>query len=173
MFETHVVGADELAADLKRVAEDFPDIWREEAKTTLTLIAARYESEIVQRTPAGVGGSAGLRGSIAADAPKVSMTGASVAVGSPLEYAEPVEYGRKPGKQPPVEPLALWARRKLGIPKEEADGVGFAIARRIALKGTDGAFMFRDAWKAIEGWADGEADKLPNRIAEKGLNGLK
>lgn len=172
-METRVVGADKLAADLKRVAREFPDIFQEEAKKTLTIVAARYESEIVQRTPAGVGGSAGLRGSIAADAPTVSMAGASVSVGSPLEYAEPVEFGRKPGKQPPMGPLALWARRKLGVPKDEADGVGFAIARKIALKGTEGAFMFRDAWKAIEGWADGEADKLPNRIAEKGLNGLK
>lgn len=46
------------------------------------------------------------------------------------DYAKYVHDGRRPGKMPPLAPIALWVKRKgIGIP-------AFVIARSIARKGT-------------------------------------
>ena len=72
-------------------------------------------------------------------------------VGTPIRYAWPVELGRRPGgRMPPVEPIADWAVAQLGIEREEARGVAFAIARKIAREGTEGAGMFRAGLEAAE-----------------------
>jgi hypothetical protein len=99
------------------------------------------EREVKERTPSGVGGGAGLKGSIAGRATRPGIDGAIGVVGSPLNYAIPVELGTKP-HMPPVEPLADWARFKLGLSDQEARGVGFLIARKIAREGTKGTHMF-------------------------------
>lgn len=52
-----------------------------------------------------------------------------VAVGE--RYGGAVEFGRRPGKMPPVAPLERWAAVKLGQP-----GAGFVIARKIGRVGT-------------------------------------
>jgi len=45
--------------------------------------------------------------------------------------------GRKPGKFPPIEPIRKWVISKLGVSEDDADGVAFVIARKIAREGTD------------------------------------
>jgi hypothetical protein len=45
--------------------------------------------------------------------------------------------GRSPGKQPPIDPIELWVKKKLKIPAAQAKGVAFAIAKKIAKEGTD------------------------------------
>ncbi len=51
-------------------------------------------------------------------------------------YAGVIEYGRRVGaRMPPVEPIARWAQLKLGVPKKQARGVGFVIARAISRRG--------------------------------------
>lgn len=52
-------------------------------------------------------------------------------VGADTKYSQWVEYGRKPGKRPPVAPIERWAKTKLG-----QSGLGFVIARKIGRKGT-------------------------------------
>lgn len=56
----------------------------------------------------------------------------TVIIYSDAEYADNVEYGRRPGKFPPIDALAPWARRK-GIPESAL----FPIARKIARDGID------------------------------------
>lgn len=56
-------------------------------------------------------------------------------LGSSMPYARAWEYGRPPGKQPPSAPLALWAKRILGVSEKESKSVGFLIARSIGRKG--------------------------------------
>ena len=55
---------------------------------------------------------------------------------NPLKYALAIEKGRKPGKRPPVAPIALWVTRVLGIsdPKK-ARSVAYVIARAIGKRG--------------------------------------
>lgn len=52
-------------------------------------------------------------------------------------YAYYVEYGRRAGGFPPIDVIVQWVKKKLRIRKEnEANGIGFMIARSIAKKGT-------------------------------------
>ena len=48
-----------------------------------------------------------------------------------------LEFGRKPGQMPPIAPIKGWVERKLGVSSDESEGVAFAIAKKIAKKGTD------------------------------------
>jgi hypothetical protein len=57
-------------------------------------------------------------------------------------YAPAVEFGRRPGKQPPVDAIAPWVRRH-GI-----DAPAFVIARAIGRRGTQGLFFMRQAAEA-------------------------
>jgi hypothetical protein len=50
-----------------------------------------------------------------------------VIVGTNVVYAPSIEYGRKPGKFPPLQPLKERAWRKLGD-----ENLGFVVARKIA-----------------------------------------
>lgn len=52
-------------------------------------------------------------------------------------YAVYVEYGRRAGKMPPPDEMAQWAYKKFQLhDRAVARGLGWAIARSIALKGT-------------------------------------
>lgn len=58
---------------------------------------------------------------------------------SSLPQAIVMDEGRRPGaRMPPVAALALWAQRKLGVSADEADAVGYVLARSIARRGIEG-----------------------------------
>ena len=73
-----------------------------------------------------------------------------------IKYAMPVNFGRRPGKQPPAYPIQMWARKKLGLSDDAAWGAAFAIARSIARKGTKANPFMRRAQEN----ADPELKKL-------------
>jgi len=153
--------------ELRELAKKYPKIVEDETVSTLTRIVTRMESETVERTPAGVGGAAGLRGSVHGG---VMRQGKSFRGfwGTPLEYGEVIEEGRRPGKaMPPVHPIALWARSKLGVPTDEAESAGFAIARKIAVYGFEGAHMFEEAWEANEKWVQDQLYGIVDRVVER------
>lgn len=59
-------------------------------------------------------------------------------VASPHEHMPVLEFGRKPGgRMPPVDVIERWAYLKLG-----QAGLGFVIARSIAMKGTKALKIF-------------------------------
>lgn len=103
------------------------------------------EREVKERTPVGVHGAAGLRGSVNSKSVRFGLERVETAVGTPLPYAVPVETGSRP-HFPPLLPIQDWVESKLGLSPEEARGVAFAIARKISKHGTEGKFMFRDAF---------------------------
>jgi len=61
-------------------------------------------------------------------------------VGASAEYAAAVEYGRRPGKMPPVDALRKWAKDILGDA-----GLAFPIAKKIASAGTKSQPYLRPA----------------------------
>lgn len=83
---------------------------------------------------------------------------------NPLKYAAPVEYGRKPGKMPPVSDVKLWVVRKLGLTGKEADNAAFLIARAIGRRGTKGAFMFKKGFDQGKAIVLRSADDIPGRV---------
>lgn len=106
--------------------------------------------EVVERTPVGIGGGGGLRGSIQAPAPARAAGRLEATIGTALSYAAAVESGSKP-HMPPIAPLEAWVRQKLGVKDKEAESVARRIAWKIKHHGTKGAFMFRDALAANQG----------------------
>ena len=158
-------------AGLARAWREAPELVAEEMTTALTEGSLLLEREVRERTPIGVGGGGGLAGSISAREPRISGDGVIGEVSTGLAHAVPVEFGRRPGqRQPPIDPLRDWAEAKLGVPPEESRGVAWAIARKIAVHGTEGAHMFREGADAtrgeIERIFERGMDRISRRLAE-------
>ena len=155
-------------SDVERMAEKYPDVFVEETTKVLRLVTARLEPEVSRRTPRGVFGASGLAGSIFGEVVNLGeKIGATVGTSSP--YGAVVELGRRPGKMPPIDPLALWAERKLGVSPDDSAHVGFLIARKSARKGTSGAHMFERAWREGENyrWVMNMINTIPARVARR------
>lgn len=124
------------AARMERITD-------EQIAAALTEAGQLFERLVKEETP--LGATKLLRGSIFAEGRGSPIR--EMLVGSPLLHAPIVERGRQPGKMPPIGPIELWVRRKLGVEGDAARGVAFVVARKIARKGTKGAAMF---FKAFE-----------------------
>ena len=74
-------------------------------------------------------------------------------------YARYVEYGRKPGKMPPPNILEAWAYKKFRLSHKEARSAAWALARKIAKKGTKAHPFFEPAVES--GWR-----KMIDKIAK-------
>lgn len=123
-----------------------PEIIREELRRFVEAQTAHLQGEVQERTPTAHGA---LRMSIVGAVRALPGLGVEGVVGSPLPYAAAVEAGAKP-HMPPVEPLIMWARQKLGVRGREAESAGWAIARKISRIGTEGVGMFRETFEANE-----------------------
>lgn len=135
------------AAELARGFEQAPEIVIDELYRATTKSTLLLERETKENTPVGIGGGGGLKGSVSAREPDVLGDTIIGVVGTPLNYAVPVELGTKP-HMPPIQPLADWAEHVLGVGGNEAWRVGRAIAFKIKAKGTEGAHMFERAFTA-------------------------
>ncbi len=141
----------------------------EEMRQALNAGVLHLKGQIQPATPVGVTGN--LRGGV-----QTSVTGEAVSlvgrVFDAVSYALPVEGGSRP-HFPPVAPLQLWVRRKLGITDErEARSVAFLICRAISRRGTPAVRMFQNAWEAnrarVEGFFEGAQKRIAARLVGKG-----
>lgn len=121
-------------------------------------------AEVQDRTPTDLNN---LRASVIGQT-LATPSGLLGVVGTPLAYAPPVEFGSKPHpvSEAGIQALARWAERKLPLGQtvsiktgrplkvkgigEAALAAAYAIAWKIRHHGSQGAFMFRDAWSANE-----------------------
>lgn len=141
------IDASEVDA-LARAWAQAPQICVEEMAAAALEGSLYLEREVKELTPVGVGGeSGGLKGSIGAREPKVLADQVVGEVGTSIAHALPVELGTRP-HFPPVQPLVDWAQAKLGLSPEAAERAGFAIARKIAARGTIAVGMFHRAFAA-------------------------
>lgn len=85
---------------------------------------------------------------------------------SPLNYSGAVEHGRRPGKQPPIDPIHQWVVRKGIAPPDEARGVAYTIARAIGKRGTKGAKMLQKAWRKSKPTIERIYNDVPRRLIE-------
>lgn len=132
-------GGDELLAAWERA----PQIAQAEMERFMHAATQFLEGEVKERTP---GAHGTLKQSIGSEVRSLADAVIGV-VGTPLSYALPVEIGTRP-HFPPVAAIQDWVRVKLGLDGPEGRSAAFAIARKIAKRGTKGAFMFRDALEA-------------------------
>jgi len=125
-------------------------------------LAAMHEAtqfgvrRVKERTPQGVSGAQG--GLLASIQPEVRerQTGVIGVIGTASPYGLVVEKGRRPGKgMPPAGSMVRWIEVKMGMSATEAQRIEYVIRRKIAAKGTKGAFMFEKTLK--EDWPEFEA----------------
>lgn len=151
-------------AELQKLARQFPEVTAIEMRAGLKVVAARCEKVLVEKTPRGVSAQGGLAGSMHGEVVPFGQ-GYAARVGTPLEYGQVIELGRRPGQRmPPVAPIARWAVAKLGVESQDAESVAYLIARKIAIKGFPGKFMARDTLKELESWIIRELGQIPGRV---------
>lgn len=92
-------------------------------------------------------------------------------VGTPALYAEPVEYGTVP-HFPPLDAIQFWVEGKLHLSGKEAKSVAYAIARKIADVGTEGAHMFEYGWEDSEWKIMSILNQIPDEIVRQVTHGL-
>lgn len=136
------VSAPGLAA-LQRGFKEAPDYTRQELLVAMTTATALLEREFKDAFPSVSGLT---RASIHGDAFS-TPTGALGVVGSASVAVAAVELGTKP-HMPPVEALESWVHDRMGLAGKEALGVAWAIARKIAKRGTKAQYPIRDSWDA-------------------------
>lgn len=156
---------------IRELAAQYPAAYKREVVTVLDLVTRRLEGAVAEKTPKGVGGAAGLAGSIFGEVKVLGSTIKGV-VGTPFAYAKVIELGRRPGsKMPPIGPIELWAQRKLGLDEETAHSIAFGIARNIAKFGfrghPDGWRMFEKTFNELSPWMEQMLATLPARIAAR------
>lgn len=140
MVETARIELDTSAMQAyARYLQQAPAIAREEMSRSVEEALFLLEREMKENTPVGAHGL--LRGSITHQMRGQALAdgmGVAGTVGSPLNYALPVELGTKP-HFPPIAPLADWVEKKLGVDPSRSEHVAYLIARKIAKRGTKGA----------------------------------
>jgi len=133
-------------ADMERLLNLFakaPTVVQQETLVFLEGAMSHLRGEVVERTPT----SFGLLRQSVIDAVHVTPSGMLGVVGSPLDYATPVELGSKPhgvGKAG-IEALTDWASQKFGAGPVEAANIAHAVAWKIRRHGTKPVFMFKRA----------------------------
>lgn len=148
-----------LQAQLRKA----PDVVRQELLAAMTEADGKLEEQVKELTPRASGG---LKSSIIGEE-KVREFGVEGLIGSPLNYAMPVELGTRP-HFPPVDALVDWVKLKFGISSEkEARGVAFLVARKISRAGTRGQNMFADSLRHLEPEIRMIFDAAQQRIAAR------
>lgn len=156
--------------DVRELARKYPEIFVDEVSAVMDEVTAKIEADVIQLAPAGVGGAAGLRGSIYGETVVMGEQIVGKVAHSSL-YGDIVEMGRRPGKFPPTAPIALWVRSILGVSGAEAKAVTFLVARKIARKGYKGAWMFKRALEKDQSWAMEKLSGVAKRIADRANKG--
>ncbi len=169
----YTIDVRQIEAFLQRFPVTAPEIVRTNLRAAMDDSLEYTQNQVADRTPVNTGL---LRGSIyneittlRADVRGVDMAG----IVSSSDYEPKVwamEWGRRPGKMPPVEAIALWVKRR-GIAgsynvktrkrlggRQQRDredlSLAWAIAKHIARYGTKEHLMFEQGFTASLSYID-------------------
>lgn len=148
---------------LKAQYASSPDVVVQELSAAMTEADLLIEREVKERTPKAHGL---LRESVIG---VESINGLHVEgfVSSPLAYAVSVELGTKP-HFPPIDALVDWVKVRFGVQSDKvARGIAFMIGRKIAVRGTKGAFMFERTFQAMDGQVTEIFGRAQQRIVDR------
>lgn len=166
-YEIDLSGMRRLQANLAKN----PVVVREELERAVIEADLLLAREVSERSPVGAGGAAGFKGSIF-HTEEIGETSVIGIVSTSVRHAVPVEIGTRP-HFPPIDPLIDWVKAKLNIRGEkEARGAAFAIARKIAVRGTKAQRPFGQTFQELEDQVkaifDAAAARITARLAEGG-----
>lgn len=134
-----------------------------EIRKTLQMALNILEQTVAAYTPVNTGM---LRGAWAQQMRGNPLTWMEGELFNPLIYAEPVEYGRKAGRMPPVDAIELWVIRKLGLSADESRQVAWAIAKSIAARGTKASEMLKNGFDHAQPSISRAFDLLPEHLLD-------
>jgi len=155
-YSVEIRGLDELQNKLRQA----PQFVSEEMRTAMGLATALVEREAKVLAPVNVGQ---LRSSIAGRV-QTAMGGEVIGVvGTNVVYAAPVEFGQR-AHFPPLEPLAYWVLRKLGIGGWEGIATTIRIARAIARRGVRARPFMLPAFERSQGQIKAFFDAAVRRV---------
>jgi hypothetical protein len=150
--------------------------WDEESLKAINIrlkelyIAAinKMQREIIPKLPRGATGL--LKQSYAGTEVRGRGLDVTGVFGSTSPYAPSIEDGQR-AHFPPPNNLILWVRRKLGVSMDEAPGVAFAVARRIAGQSPRNRRGGTKGQKQVQTWLNQNQDQLLDSII-RGLDGI-
>lgn len=135
-YTLEIQGLSQAIEDFKKAGVNYVPIIRQAMVKATERVKNRIQQNIVNQGitfQGNLGRSVGVR----------EATEEKGVVGVGERYGSVVEFGREPGKMPPVAPIERWASIKLGSP-----GAGFAIARKIKMVGTKGNPYVKPAFES-------------------------
>ncbi|WP_153117372.1 hypothetical protein [Rhodocyclus tenuis] len=151
-------------AEVEALWAKAPEIAREEFRALIFKGVNAMEEDAKNLVPTNHGS---LRASIYHEVREFAVgLGVEGVTGTASNYAIPVELGSKP-HTPPIAPLIDWAQQKFGLEEKEAEGVAFAVAYRIAQRGTLGVGMFHRAFAANRGALEAGSRVAAKRIVAR------
>jgi len=124
-------------------------VLEKELESAINEAVLRLRREIVLRTPSSKGGGI-LKKSIIDD---VKGRGLKLVgeVGTPMQYAQPVEHGRRPNAPfPNRDNLELWVKRQFGVAGVMLKRLTFLIGQKIANRGIKAVEMFEKGARASD-----------------------
>lgn len=141
---TRRVSLSEFEARVLRFAPDLRRAYVAGFRRAALRLERYTVEEIDSAEPAPAVDTGALRRSVSAE---FVEDGAIVSVDAP--HAPMMEYGTRPFF-PPTAPLAEWVLRKgFASTPQEADGIAFAIARKISREGIAPRRYFTKAWERM------------------------
>lgn len=150
-------GLEQLASNFRRLSTAARAEGEKALKTGGMLIVAEAQKNLRKQPNSNNTGALSNSG-------KVRKTGElSYEAGFEMNYAEYVEYGRRPGRMPPVKMLAEWAKKKLRVPDKDKMSVGFLIARKIAMHGTKAKNFFSEATETVMSKIEDSLNNIINK----------
>lgn len=149
--------------EVLRDIEGINELVLDETERTMRRSVDVLEAAVVQRTPVASGATRAGWGT------KIERGQSAVKgiVANPVQHAIFAEKGRAPGKMPPIAPIELWVRRKLGVNAKESRSVAFLIARAIGRRGTKGAHMAEEGLAAVRPQIEADFAQIANRVARR------
>lgn len=154
---------------------------RQETARGLPSVAKRAEDIVTKATknapPASANGGTGAVNYgkyLKAWSAKVTKLNGNrgVLVGNNRAYAPYIDYGRSAGaRPPPVDAIALWAVKKMGLPYQAARKIAWPIAKSIAKRGLRprgvlrGPDTTKDFLDAMESAMSAALSKAAQRVA--------
>lgn len=157
------VNLDEVIAWVE-IAQQMPEMTEREAMIAMRSAVQTVEREVKPITPVNTGA---LKN---AWSTKVSRGSRAIKgeIANPKEYALPIEKGRSPGTNPPVDAIQYWVTRKFGVTGKEARGLAFHIQANIKKRGfktyPKGAKMLEKGFDAAEPTVRRIFDKVPEKV---------
>jgi hypothetical protein len=95
------------------------------------------------------------------------ITGQIFSTAQPV-VVETIENGRAPGRFPPIDVISAWVGRKLAVTDlKSRRSVAFLVARKIALQGIPGKFVFRNTLQAMQPLIQRTGETVASKVASK------